>query len=519
MRKFSMPDRKNSYVTFKTDDGCYLAVNSEGQAFLTQDSGPSAIFERIPQGKNKAGVRSLITGNPLHLTNNGEVFATKATQVGEKLNFEVRETRSGRISIQTASGVILKPDKEQLQTEEMVEKKTKAAFHIQGIDEWMNLNGPGAAGDFGVLWESRIHKALVSSAIAIIDKYKDKLPQAKKFCDLWGSDRTFISEVERGALAADTEDPYNDYLWRKHFYDPYTEKNYLGLQNYTAKTECVNYFRQACMENNYFKLGLSFHFFADLHMPMHVGNYTNAHDPWGCHGKYEEYADGNMSSFFLDAQTFRGKFTERDLFFLMDLEKLCWGVAVAARSIFGPLGYKLIPQKAKALNPNWGNEADSSLSSALPLAQKGAVMLFLRWADVMGLSKSPLNGGIGGDSFIDDFTTEKIVKITLHHGGLIDGIQTTWGWPDGQTLTGKFHGGLGGNTQEIKFAPDEYIIAVEGKKCDKFIRQLAFVTNKRRCGPYGNDYGSTFSYSAKKIRGFYGRAGCYVDALGMLAET
>jgi hypothetical protein len=520
-----MPSHENTFVIFKTDEGCYLAVTPEGQALLTKNSSPAAIFEISRKGDTTSRVISLLTGNPLHLTQDGEVASTQAEEVRREDTFEVRQTNSERVSIQTASGVYLKPEGENLLTSKTADETSHTAFHIKAVTERINLNGPTATDDFGVLWESGLHKALVDSAVKIICEYNDTLPLAKIFCDSYGSSRDFLDKVAKGAVEADDIDPYRDKpdsspipLWRNHFYDPETERNYAGATDFTAKTECMKYFQEACRDNDPYKLGLSFHFFADLHMPMHTANYTNAHDPWFCHGEYEKYADSNLASFLLDPKVFHETYPAKSLVIDMHLEKLCWGEAVLSKSIFGPIGKYLIPEKIRSGTNKWGKEADSSLKQIIPLAQKGAVMLFLRWADVMRHSKSTIYGGNGGNSFTDDLTTEKIItRVIVRHGELVDSIQLRWKTSSGDR-SGERHGGGGGAESYFDLNEGECIESISGEAGD-FVRKLAFKTNAGKEYTFGKGgCGSkpfTIDVKGKKILGFWGRSGAYLDAIGV----
>lgn len=49
------------------------------------------------------------------------------------------------------------------------------------------------------------------------------------------------------------------------------------------------------------------------------------------------------------------------------------------------------------------------------------------------------------------------------------------------------------------------------------VRSLTFHTNKRRYGPYGDEYGTYFStsFTNGRIVGFHGREGWYIDGIGV----
>ncbi|KAJ9560889.1 hypothetical protein OSB04_006049 [Centaurea solstitialis] len=70
--------------------------------------------------------------------------------------------------------------------------------------------------------------------------------------------------------------------------------------------------------------------------------------------------------------------------------------------------------------------------------------------------------------------------------------------------------------------PNEHLVSISGTydyhidNC-KVVLSLCFVTNKKRYGPYGSDFGTRFSYGGKGgvIVGFHGRADYFLNAIGV----
>ena len=56
-------------------------------------------------------------------------------------------------------------------------------------------------------------------------------------------------------------------------------------------------------------------------------------------------------------------------------------------------------------------------------------------------SRSTIYGGNGGNTFVDDLTTEKIItRVIVRHGELVDSIQLRWKTSSGDR-SGERHGG------------------------------------------------------------------------------
>ncbi|KAK9069865.1 hypothetical protein SSX86_010261 [Deinandra increscens subsp. villosa] len=127
----------------------------------------------------------------------------------------------------------------------------------------------------------------------------------------------------------------------------------------------------------------------------------------------------------------------------------------------------------------------------------------------------------------------KLQKITIAHGdGVIYSIMFTTEFRGVFHTSNKAGGSTGGQTvSEVIFGFDEEIVGVDGsidtRDGDTIISSLSFKTNKRTHGPFGRPSNSLFSIQldkgygdkASSIVGFYGIAGNYIDAIGVVVKA
>ncbi|MFG3020747.1 jacalin-like lectin [Streptomyces sp. NPDC048254] len=140
-----------------------------------------------------------------------------------------------------------------------------------------------------------------------------------------------------------------------------------------------------------------------------------------------------------------------------------------------------------------------------------------------GYVRSDVYGGGGGGEFADNLTeASTLTKVIIHHGAAINSLQCVWRKPDGSTLAGAVYGAGGGTRQEILLEEGEAINEVRGSQ-GWLVTQLSFRTNRGRSfGPFGSDRGdSDFKISGNDhgIMGFNGRAGWFIDALGVFTAV
>ena len=133
------------------------------------------------------------------------------------------------------------------------------------------------------------------------------------------------------------------------------------------------------------------------------------------------------------------------------------------------------------------------------------------------------SGGLGGNSFNDGATGGwKVKEVKIYSGAFIDSIQVIYTDQVNQIIAGKKRGGSGGNLSVLKLAPDEYITTVGGKY-GRFVDSLFIKTNKGQVKQWGGSGGTIdFVYRVPpgtSIYGFFGRAGKYVDSLGIIMKT
>ncbi|XP_019180880.1 PREDICTED: mannose/glucose-specific lectin-like [Ipomoea nil] len=141
-------------------------------------------------------------------------------------------------------------------------------------------------------------------------------------------------------------------------------------------------------------------------------------------------------------------------------------------------------------------------------------------------------GNSGGD-FWSFRPTNKINKIVILFGGSGNnnpiGITFSCIKNDGSKETITVGGGgtdtIVTRTDTVVIdGTDEYLTEVSGTfgpfidSSYSVLRSIKFTTNVRVFGPYGPDVGTPFSFQppdGTKISGFIGRAGIYVDAIGI----
>ncbi|KAF8022779.1 hypothetical protein BT93_F0327 [Corymbia citriodora subsp. variegata] len=132
-------------------------------------------------------------------------------------------------------------------------------------------------------------------------------------------------------------------------------------------------------------------------------------------------------------------------------------------------------------------------------------------------------GGQDGSRW-DDGVYSTVRQLVIAHGAGIDSIQIEYDMKGNSIWTEK-HGGNGGcRVDRVKIDyPDEFLISVHGHygKVNEWgpvlVRSLTFESNRKTYGPYGVEQGTSFSFPSTtgKIVGFHGKAGWYLDAIGV----
>ncbi|KAF8388129.1 hypothetical protein HHK36_026795 [Tetracentron sinense] len=139
------------------------------------------------------------------------------------------------------------------------------------------------------------------------------------------------------------------------------------------------------------------------------------------------------------------------------------------------------------------------------------------------ISVGPWGGG--GGTYWSHNAKGGITHITITHGAGIDSI--SFKTHDKGDM--KFGGDGAPNTSRIDFDwPHEYLTSISGSygtvyisgKGPIVVTSLRLITNKREFGPFGLEVGTPFSLAMKGgvIVGFHGRAGQFMDAIGVYVK-
>jgi hypothetical protein len=137
------------------------------------------------------------------------------------------------------------------------------------------------------------------------------------------------------------------------------------------------------------------------------------------------------------------------------------------------------------------------------------------------------SGGSDGMSFNDLNSISEDAKVSgiiINHGDLINDIRFIW---DG--IASSIHGEApkGGEDTMVFFSNDEYVTSISGYLgrdpygTSDVIGSVTISTNKRIFGSYGMKAPDNFNLTAKdsfEIVGLYGRAGQFMNALGILEQ-
>jgi hypothetical protein len=136
-------------------------------------------------------------------------------------------------------------------------------------------------------------------------------------------------------------------------------------------------------------------------------------------------------------------------------------------------------------------------------------------------SSTAVFGGGGGDAFADPAQQvgARVLEVRVWSGDWVDAVQVLISLPDGSTRTGAKHGGSGGNLSTFRLDPDEYITGLSGRY-GKYVDSVRIHTNRRTSDVFGGRGGSRDLRvdvpSGYQGIGFAGRAGLYLDAVGLV---
>jgi hypothetical protein len=128
------------------------------------------------------------------------------------------------------------------------------------------------------------------------------------------------------------------------------------------------------------------------------------------------------------------------------------------------------------------------------------------------------SGGTGGGNFFDPEDNQRLARVTIASGDVIDAIQVTREASNGTLVDFDPHGGSGGAAQAFNLADREHIIRIDGRY-GSFVNSITISTDFGQMQTFGGTGGSAdFTYQAPEgfeISGFAGRAGAFIDAIGV----
>ena len=143
------------------------------------------------------------------------------------------------------------------------------------------------------------------------------------------------------------------------------------------------------------------------------------------------------------------------------------------------------------------------------------------WIYARQLVSTNVAGGRGGRTFADFQVPAdaRVAEVRIRSGERIDAVQMMYVLSDGSSLAGPQHGGSGGRVNVFRLDSDEYITGLSGRYGET-IDSLRIETNKRTSALFGGRGGNTdFRVDAPSGHyavGFAGRAGDYLDAIGLI---
>jgi len=136
------------------------------------------------------------------------------------------------------------------------------------------------------------------------------------------------------------------------------------------------------------------------------------------------------------------------------------------------------------------------------------------------LASTEIMGGQGGNAFTDFQPPPgaRVAEVRIRSGDRVDSVQMVYTLQDGRSVVGPRHGGTGGGLSTVRLDRDEYVIGLSGR-CGDNIDSLRIHTNKRTSQLFGGGGGSR-EYrvtipAGNQAVGFTGRAGDYLDAIGL----
>jgi hypothetical protein len=129
-------------------------------------------------------------------------------------------------------------------------------------------------------------------------------------------------------------------------------------------------------------------------------------------------------------------------------------------------------------------------------------------------------GGSGGTAFSDIDVPQgaRVLEVHVYSGRYVDAVQMQYALPDGRVVTGPRHGGPGGSLSALRLDSDEALVGLSGR-FGEYIDSIRIHTSKRTSQLLGGSGGRQDYRIQVPARhqgvGFTGRAGNYLDAIGL----
>jgi hypothetical protein len=311
--------RSVAVAVIKCGDGRCLIPSLEDGRRLTADT-LASYFEVTRWGSEEVALRSVSTRKFVSADLRGGVFVG-ADEIGPSEMFTLVEPEPGKtafllpdgknyLSVGSGSGDGVGVSSAPIGANELF-----AMAYLTGRPPVTESSGcccgPQAAiseeDEPSVVWNDETHKLAVETGVHVLINMANPTPEAQEFKRTWNGN--FWGPLFRGLHDADYKDPwYAGGIYKDHFYDPATERNYLGELS-SALTECRRWFNlsvhsgrrgyrlppgqpknEAYARAGYY-LGLALHFFTDLTQPMHAANFIYLPVVQPQHKIFEDYTE------------------------------------------------------------------------------------------------------------------------------------------------------------------------------------------------------------------------------------
>lgn len=206
--------------------------------------------------------------------------------------------------------------------------------------------------------------------------------------ELFAKQSLKILENDKGAAAVEPFNKYKnlfleycdkpdsdekDYVFAYHFYNPYTQENYLPSSMSASKITALTKFKEHIQNAvNYYKsekayamkeLGRAIHFLEDVNVPHHASNQVGVITS---HTQYEEYISNNNSLFYVTTSNAYNKYS--------NMKFMDFSVSIFDECAKNAYSYKSVGQSYD--EAEWRSVAKPTLK----LAQENVAALLYRFS-------------------------------------------------------------------------------------------------------------------------------------------